>query len=107
MCDDVLEYRFFLKKDAAWEDGTAVTSGDAVFTIRQIRDPRVPSPVYKPLFADVDVVEPIDATTFRVRFKSRDAMHAYAFALPLLPEKRYSGHAFLKVRENRAPLSNG
>jgi peptide/nickel transport system substrate-binding protein len=105
--DDGREYRFTLRPDAAWEDGTAVTSGDAVFTIRQIRDPKIPSPVYKPLFADVEVVEAIDARSFRVRFRDRDALHAYAFALPLLPEKRYAGHPFLKVRENRAPLSNG
>ena len=105
--DDGREYRLFLRKDAAWEDGTAVTAGDAVFTIRQIRDPKIPSPVFKPLFADADIVEAIDATSFRVRFRSADAMHAYAFALPLLPEKRYAGRPFLKVRENRAPLSNG
>ena len=105
--EDGREYRFFLHPDATWEDGTAVTSGDAVFTIRQILDPKVPSPVFKPLFADVEAVEAIDAKSFRVRFRTRDALHAYAFALPLLPEKRYRGHPFLKVRENRAPLSNG
>lgn len=104
---DGREYRFSLHPDATWEDGTAVTSGDAVFTIRQILDPKVPSPVFKPLFADVEAVEAIDAKTFRVRFRTRDALHAYAFALPLLPEKRYTGHPFLRARENRAPLSNG
>ena len=105
--EDGREYRFFLQPDATWEDGNAVTSGDAVFTIRRILDPKVPSPVFKPLFADVEVVEAIDAKSFRVRFRARDSLHAYAFALPLLPEKRYAGHRFLRVRENRAPLSNG
>jgi peptide/nickel transport system substrate-binding protein len=105
--DDGREYRFTLRPDATWEDGSAVTSGDAVFTIRQVLDPKVPSPVFKPLFADAEVVEAIDAKSFRVRFRTRDALHAYAFALPLLPEKRYTGHSFLKARENRAPLSNG
>jgi peptide/nickel transport system substrate-binding protein len=104
---DGLEYRFFLRPDANWEDGTAVTSADAVFTIRQITDPKVPSPVFKPLFQDLEVVEPLDAKSFRVRFRNRDALHAFAFALPLLPERRYSGRTFLKARENRAPLSNG
>ncbi len=105
--EDGREYRFSLHPDATWEDGTAVTSGDAVFTIRQILDPKVPSPVFKPLFADVEAVEAIDAKTFQVRFRTRDALHAYAFALPLLPEKRYTGHPFVRARENRAPLSNG
>ena len=105
--EDGREYRFSLHPDATWEDGTAVTSGDAVFTIRQILDPKVPSPVFKPLFADAEAVEAIDAKSFRVGFRTRDALHAYAFVLPLLPEKRYTGHPFLKARENRAPLSNG
>ena len=30
-----------------------------------------------------------------------------AFVLPILPEKRYAGKNFAKVRENRAPLANG
>jgi peptide/nickel transport system substrate-binding protein len=107
LSDDGREYRFTLRPDANWEDGSAVTSADAVFTIRQILNPKIPSPVFKPLFADAEVVEAIDAKSFRVRFRSRDALHAYAFALPLLPEKRYVGRPFLKVRENRAPLSNG
>jgi peptide/nickel transport system substrate-binding protein len=105
--DDGLEYRFFLERQAVWEDGSAVTSADAVFTIRQITDPKVPSPVFKPLFEDLELVEPLDARSFRVRFRNRDALHAYAFALPLLPERRFSERSIVKTRENRAPLSNG
>ncbi|MEO8349075.1 MAG: ABC transporter substrate-binding protein [Acidobacteriota bacterium] len=104
---DGLEYRFFLAANAVWEDGTPVTSADAVFTIRKAADPKVPSPVFKPLFADLEAVEAIDARSFRARFRRRDAMHAFAFTLPLLPEKRFAGKNFLKARDNRAPLSNG
>ncbi len=84
-----------------------MTSADAVFTIRQITDPKVPSPVFKPLFEDLELIEPLDARSFRARFRNRDALHAYAFALPLLPERRFAGRSLLKARENRAPLSNG
>ncbi|HVE65192.1 MAG TPA: ABC transporter substrate-binding protein [Thermoanaerobaculia bacterium] len=104
---DGLEYRFFLDPTAVWEDGDAVTSADAVFTIRKAVDPKVPSPVFKPLFADLEEVEAIDARTFRARFRRRDALRAHAFTLPLLPEKRFAGKSFLKARENRAPISNG
>lgn len=104
---DGLEYRFFLNPNAVWEDGDAVTSADAVFTIRKAVDPKVPSPVFKPLFADLEKVEAIDARSFRARFRRPDALRAYAFTLPLLPEKRFAGKSFLKARENRAPLSNG
>ncbi|MDQ5859232.1 MAG: ABC transporter substrate-binding protein [Acidobacteriota bacterium] len=104
---DGLEYRFFLAPNAVWEDGSPVTSADAVFTIRKAADPKVPSPVFKPLFADLEAVEAIDAKSFRARFRRRDAQHAFAFTLPLLPEKRFAGKNFLKARDNRAPLSNG
>jgi peptide/nickel transport system substrate-binding protein len=105
--DDGLEYRFFLRRDAVWEDGTPVTSADAVFTIRRIVDAKVPSPVFKPLFESLEVVEALDAASFRARFRERDAFHAYAFALPLLPAHRFEGQSFLKARDNRAPLANG
>ena len=105
--EDGLEYRFLLAANAVWEDGTPVTSADAVFTIRKAADPKTPSPVFKPLFADLESVEAIDAKSFRARFRRRDAMRAYAFTLPLLSEKRFAGKSFLKARDNRAPLSNG
>ena len=107
MSPDGLEYRFFLAPNAVWEDGTPVTAADAVFTIRKAADPKVPSPVFKPLFSDLESVEAIDAKSFRARFRRRDALRAHAFTLPLLPEKRFAGKSFLKARENRAPLSNG
>ena len=104
---DGLEYRFFLAPDAEWEDGTPVTSADAVFTIRKAADPKVPSPVFKPLFADLERVEAIDARSFRARFRRRDGERGFAFTVPLLPEKRFAGKNFARARENRAPLSNG
>ncbi len=104
---DGREYRFFLAGNAVWEDGSPVTSADAVFTIRKAADPKVPSPVFKPLFADLEAVEALDTKSFRARFRRPDAVHAFAFTLPLLPEKRFVGKNFLKSRDNRAPLSNG
>ena len=68
--------------EAVWEDGRPVTSDDAVFTIRKIVDPDVPSPVFKPLFEGLESVEALDARRFRVRFREPYAFRAMAFVLP-------------------------
>ncbi len=104
---DGREVRLTLRADAVWEDGTPVTAGDAVFTIRRIVDPAVPSPVFKPVFEGLDSVEALDARSFVAKFREPYAYHAMAFVLPLLPEKRYARKNFLKARENREPLSDG
>jgi len=100
-------FRFWLRPEAVWEDGTPVTSADAVFTIRRIHDPKVPSPVFKTVFEDLESVEALDARSFAVKFKNFYPYRAMAFVVPLLPERRYAGKDFLKAHENRAPLSNG
>jgi len=100
-------FRFTLRREAVWEDGVPVTAADAVFTIQRIRDPKVSSPVYKSVFEGLESVEAVDARTFLARFREPYAYRAMAFVIPLLPAHRYAGKNFEKVRENRAPLSDG
>jgi peptide/nickel transport system substrate-binding protein len=104
---DGREYVVTLKADAAWEDGRPVTSRDALFTIGKIVDPKVPAPVFKSLYEDLEKIEALDDRRFRLRFKQPYAFRAMAFVLPLLPEHRFAGQRFLSARDNRAPLSNG
>ncbi|HYR46745.1 MAG TPA: ABC transporter substrate-binding protein [Thermoanaerobaculia bacterium] len=104
---DGREFRFTLRADAIWEDGAPVTAADAVFTLKRITDPKVPSPVFKPVFEDLVSVEALDRRTFVARFREVYPYRAMAFVLPLLPERRFAGKPFAKARENRAPLSDG
>ena len=104
---DGREVRLTIRSDAVWEDGSPVTSRDAVFTIRRIMDPSVPSPVFKPVFEGLVSVEAPDARSLVAKFREPYAYHAMAFVLPLLPERRYAGKKFARARENRAPLSDG
>jgi len=53
---DGRSYTFRIRSDAVWQDGSAVTADDAVFTIRAIVDPKVASPVYKPVFDRLESV---------------------------------------------------
>lgn len=104
---DGLEYTLTIRADAVWEDGPAVTARDAAFTIGKIVDPKVPSAVFKPLFEDLESVRVLDERTLRVRFRAPYAFREMAFAIPVLPERRFAGQDFLRARENRAPLSDG
>ncbi|MCA1582855.1 MAG: ABC transporter substrate-binding protein [Acidobacteria bacterium] len=104
---DGRSYTFAIRKDACWEDGSPVTAGDAVFTIRRIVDPAVPSPVFKSVFDGLESVEATGERSFTARFREPYAYRAMAFVLPLLPERRFAGRNFLHAPDNRAPLSNG
>jgi peptide/nickel transport system substrate-binding protein len=107
---DGRDYTFTLRGDAVWEDGTPVTSRDAVFTIEKIVDPKVPAAVFKPVFEGLESVRAIDSRRFVARFREPYAFRAMAFVVPLLPEHRFArsrGRSFSRSRENRSPLSNG
>jgi peptide/nickel transport system substrate-binding protein len=104
---DGREYRFTLRPEAVWEDGSPVTAADAVFTIHRIHDPKIPSPVFKQLFEDLASAEATGPRKFVARFREPYAYRAMSFVFPLLPERHYAGKNFLKAAENRKPLSNG
>src|SRR4030095_8405379 len=94
---DGLEYTIALRPDAVWEDGQPVSSRDAVFTIQKVADPKVPAPVFKPLFEELVLVEVIDGKRFRVRFSRPYAFRPMAFVLPVLPAHRFEKQNFLKA----------
>ncbi len=104
---DGREYVVTLRSEPVWEDGRPVTAEDAVFTIRRVVDPKVPAPVFKTLFDDLESVEALDARRFRARFRAPYAFRAMAFVLPILPAHRFAGKDFARAPDNRAPLANG
>jgi peptide/nickel transport system substrate-binding protein len=105
--EDGRSYTFDIRPEAVWEDGTPVTSADAVFTIRSIVDPKIPSPVYRSVFEGLESVEAKGEKSFVVRFHEPYAYRAMSFVLPLLPAKRFAGRSFKTAPDNRAPFANG
>src|SRR5262249_19449654 len=104
---DGKEVRLKIRGGAVWEDGTPVTARDAVFTVRKIVDPAVPSTLFKSVFEGLESIEADGERSFVARFREPDAFHGMAFVMPVLPEKRFAGKDFVKAKENRAPLANG
>jgi peptide/nickel transport system substrate-binding protein len=104
---DALTFTFHLRRDAAWEDGTPVTSADAVFTLRTVTDPKVPALLFSSPLDGFEGVDAIDAKTFRVRFSKPYAFRLLAFNMPLVSAARNAGRDFLASPDDRAPFSNG
>ncbi len=104
---DGRSFTFTIRSEARWEDGVPVSAADAVFTIRSIVDPKVPSPVFKSVFDGLLSVEASGERSFTARFREPSAYQAMAFVLPVLPAHRFSGVDFLHAPDNRAPLANG
>lgn len=66
--DDGKTYDFFLKDGLKWSDGHAITSDDAIYTIKTIQDQNYKSPL-RPQWLGVEV-EKISETSFRFKLQS-------------------------------------
>jgi peptide/nickel transport system substrate-binding protein len=104
---DHLVYTIRLQKDARWEDGTPVTSGDVVFTLTTLLDPKTPALTRRTLFDGFVKAEAVDARTARVVFSTAFAGRPDAFNLPLLSAAAWAGGDVATHPRNRKPLANG
>jgi peptide/nickel transport system substrate-binding protein len=106
--DDGMSYTFKIREDAIFHDGRRVTSADVLFTIKQIQDPAIKSP----LRADWDGVEIATPDDRTIVFT---LPHAYApfienCALGILPEhlwKDTSAEDFPFNPLNTNPIGSG
>jgi peptide/nickel transport system substrate-binding protein len=74
MSSDQLAYRFTLRKDVSFHDGTRLTATDVKFSLDRIMDPAVKS-TRRPYFADtVESVTAVDDHTVVVKLKKVDAV---------------------------------
>ncbi|MCP3980282.1 MAG: hypothetical protein GY716_13340 [bacterium] len=84
--NDRLTLTFRLRENARWHDGNPVTARDVVFTIEKVRDPRVESRSWAPLFHDLESVEAVDDRTVRARYARVTPDVLAAWRVPMLPE---------------------
>ena len=100
-------YTVTLKDGIRWEDGTAITADDVVYTVEALMDPKTPSLNRRGFFEGFEKAEKVDARTARISFSYAYAARRDAFNLPLLPAAKYKGTDILTNPANRQPLANG
>jgi peptide/nickel transport system substrate-binding protein len=105
---DGLTITFHLRHGVLWHDGTPVTSHDAAFTVRMVRDPATKSQSWASLFADVTDVATPDDETVVVHYARPYADALDAWRVPLVPEHVVERDAdFLSGAFARHPVGCG
>lgn len=81
------EYRFTLRPDIQFHDGTPLAVRDVLWTYNSIRDRSVPSPHYA-AFAIIDKLTALDERTFTLILKKPFSPFLMAMTMGILPEGR-------------------
>ena len=95
-----------IREDVYWSDGVKMSSGDVQFSVNAIKNENG-SEIYKRIIEDINSVDIIDASNFRIRFSKQQGGAAYSLCFPVIPRHYYSG----ELRENSQtafePIGNG
>lgn len=77
-----------LKEGLTWHDGTPLTSDDVIFTLGQIRV--IADCPYKQAVDNMQTVEKIDSTTFKIIYKQSFSGVLQTLFFPVIPEHIYN-----------------
>ncbi len=77
------EYRFVLRPDVRFQDGSPLTSEDVAWTYNSIREQKVPSPHYS-TFSKIAAIEIEDAQRFTIKLKEPFAPFLSALTLGIV-----------------------
>jgi len=104
--DDGLTYRYSIRPDARFHDGTKLTAHDAAFSLNILKEHGHPLIVQR--MRDYAGAEAIDDATLVVRFAPRRARDVplYVAALPIFSRAYYTAHPFDESNLN-VPLGSG
>lgn len=76
-----------LKQGVTWHDGTPLTSDDVIFTLSQIQ--AIADCPYKQAVTNLQTVEKIDQTTFKIIYKQRFSGILQTLFFPVIPKHIY------------------
>lgn len=77
-----------LRKDLVWHDGTPLTSDDVIFTMNQIQ--AIPDCPYKVAVENVQTVERIDDSSFKIIYKQSFSGNLQTLFFPVIPKHIYN-----------------
>lgn len=106
--DDGKTYKFNIRENATFHDGTKVTANDVLFTIQKIQDPSIKSP--KRASWDGVMVEKIDDKTVQFTLKQAYAPFIENTTLGILPKhiwKDANSDEFAFSQFNIEPIGSG
>ena len=104
---DGLAYTFTLRDNLKWQDGSALTAADVVFTYNLIRSPEAALSAIQSNYLDIKSVEALDARTVKFELvKPNAAMPGY-FTLGLVSEHLVKGRDIFTMPFNQAPVGSG
>ncbi len=104
--DDKLTYRFILRPEARFHDGSKLTAKDAAFSLNILKEKG--HPVYRALLMQMESAEAEADDILRVKFtpqRSRD-LHLVVASLPIFSERYWQGKDF-EASTLEAPLGSG
>lgn len=82
--EDQLTYTFYIRRDAKWHDGQALTAADVLFTIQAIQDPNYQSPLESSLRGVQ--AEQVDDYTIKLTLKEPFAPFLSSLTFGILPQ---------------------
>jgi microcin C transport system substrate-binding protein len=103
---DGLTYRFLLRPEARFHDGSRLTAHDVAFSLSTLKEKG--HPIIRNQMRDVEAAEAIDETTVVVRFAPKRARDVplYVAGLPIFSRAYYSNRPFDET-SLEAPLGSG
>ncbi len=97
--DGLVSYTFEIREEAKWDDGSPVTAGDFVFTLKAILNPKVAAQRIRPYVSFIKKVETDGANPRQLTVYSEKyilAEEAISAAFPVMQESHYDPDGLLK-----------
>ncbi|MCX8028426.1 MAG: peptide-binding protein [Brevinematales bacterium] len=100
-------FRFRLREDAKWQDGTPITADDIIYTFSMITNPISKAFNKVAQYKDVEYVKKIDSLTFEVKYKQPYAPALESWAMTPIPKHIFEKEDFHNTKYNSFPIGSG